>query len=130
MLSSYNGSFILAKGIKLLNNDIGSSGVRAWYGSTVIFTQSEVTNILTGGSGCYAFYNSSIECSFSELTINEPALLAARGSKIMCAFGTISTSGTSDEIRVFDGSTIVANDTTGSINQTVNTITSDGIIFQ
>jgi hypothetical protein len=130
MLISENGGTVIANGLRLLNNEFGLWGVSARYGGTVIFRNGEVTNIFTGGAGCIADYGGYIECTSGDFTVRQPALIAVRGGKITCLSSTISTSGSYDEMVVSNGGILVANGTTVTVSQTVNTITSDGIIFR
>jgi len=130
MLISENGGTVIANGLRLLNGGAGVWGVSARYGGTVIFRNGEVTNIFTGGAGCIADYGGYIECTSGDFTVERPALIALRGGKITCLYGAISASGSYDEMAVSDGGILVANGTAGTVSQTANTITSDGIIFR
>jgi len=130
LIVANNGSTVIANGLRMLNNDAGLWGVSASFGATVMFFNSEVTNAFTGGGACIAEYGAFIECTLGDFTVDQPSLWALRGAKITFLSGTISTSGSDDEMKVSTGGILVANGTTGTVSQTVNTITSDGIIFQ
>jgi hypothetical protein len=125
-----NGSTVIANGLRLLNNDAGVWGVSASFGATVMFFNGEVTNAFTGGGACVAEYGAFIDCTLGDFTVDQPSLWALRGAKITFLSGTISTSGSDDEMKVSTGGMLVINGTTATVSQTVNTITSDGIIFQ
>jgi hypothetical protein len=125
-----NGSTVIANGLRLLNNDAGMWGVSANSGSTVMFFNGEVTNAFAGGGACIAEYGAFIDCTLGYFTVKQPSLLALLGGKITFLSGTISTSGSDDEMKVSAGGMLVANGTAGTVSQTANTITSDGIIFR
>ena len=54
----------------------------------------------------------------------------ARGAYIDFRGGEASSAGDSDAIRVHSGGMINANEATGTLSQTANTLTEAGIIFQ
>ncbi len=112
-------------------NDCGRYGLYAGAGS--IISASEVIATGAGSAGAYATAGGQIEASGADLSGAGVYGIRANNGARIAAVNTNAQMGAepaTTDIRVDDGSIITINGGTGGVNQTVNTLTVDGIIFK
>jgi hypothetical protein len=111
-------------------DDAGTDGLRAESASMVSAKSVSAKN--AGAVGIHALDGGYITARNSETSgYNSQGLLAQTGGYIV-ARGAVATDVTpaSTDIVVSRGSTIIAQDSTGDLNQTANTITANGVIYK
>lgn len=105
-----NGAVINARGASC--NDCTSYGAKAWYGAKIVLNTGEARR--AGTRGVYAFSGGQI---------------VAKSVNARKVDGS-DTTGSNGDIVCLEGSEIQAHGATGGTNKTVNTLTSDGVIYQ
>jgi hypothetical protein len=129
-LNSLLGSTCIANNANISNS--GSNGVQASYNSSITFNSGTATNC-----GLFGIYANS--CSLIDATSANVAGalgsygIVADGCSIINAGNAFSRKGvsnSSNDTAVLSGASIYAGGITGGINQTKNTLTTNGIIYQ
>ena len=110
------------------SNATGDFAIQAASASSIAATLANASG--SAGIGVRAFENGTISFDNGDASgAGSHGVVAGRGSRVSCR--TTDASGTSgDGFRVENGSILSANNATGSLSQTSNSISSDGIIFQ
>jgi len=125
-IRAYDGSTINADGANA--SGAGNNGIYAYGGSTI---NAEGANASGAGNyGIYANRGSTIDAGGANASgAGDNGIRANRGSTINAEGADASGAG-DNGIYANKGSTINARRATGTLSQTANTLTSDGIIFQ
>jgi hypothetical protein len=118
-----NNSKIIFGGDVSISNFI-YGGVRVEDNSDAVF---DVINISGSQLGITALYNSRVSCRVSNISSTLRGIQSLWGSNVDAHFCTCS--GTTG-FYVAEGGFITANNSTGTLSQTANTITANGIIFK
>lgn len=108
--------------------DAVNYGLHAAHGSTINAQNANASG--AGDTGIFATSSSTINAQGADASgAGSYGIVAAKGSTINATGADASDAG-DEGFRVYSGSTINAHDVTGTLSQTANTVTSDGIIFQ
>ena len=123
---AHHGSTINARGANA--SGAGINGISAVASSTINATSADASG--AGSNGIYASYGSTINATSANASgAGSNGIWAASGSTISADDADASGAG-SNGIYVNRGSIINARSVTGTLSQTANTITGNGIIFQ
>ena len=122
VLVESNSKIIFGGNVSISNFIYG--GVRAEDNSDVKF---DVVNISGSKIGITALYNSRITCVASNISSTLKGIQSLWGSNVDAHFCTCSGA---TGFYVASGGFITANNSTGTLSQTANTITANGIIFK
>lgn len=122
ILVENNSKIIFGGNVSISNFIYG--GVRVEDNSDAVF---DVINISGSQLGITALYNSRVSCRVSNISSTLRGIQSLWGSNVDAYFCTCSGA---IGFYVAGGGFITANNSTGTLSQTANTITANGIIFQ
>lgn len=122
VLVENNSKIAFGRNVSISNFIYG--GVRVENNSDAVFY---IVNISGSKLGITALYNSRVSCRVSNISSTLRGIQSLWGSNVDANLCTCS--GTTG-FHVAEGGFITANNSTGTLSQTANTITSNGIIFK